>query len=350
MVVVPLHKEILDNDLTLVYIGARIGLVDGWSHIYSLSLQHHLFMELRPSAPFNDGERFLSPPPFAWLLAPLTAAGPAGATYAWLAVSVAALLCAWWLAAPGDGWIRGLWLLALLAWYPVQYGLGLAQPTAAVLLAVIASWALAVRGREYLAGVVLGVSAGLKPQLVLALPLVLLVAGRWRIAAAWAATAALAVIVSVIVIGQQGAGDYRALLAEAQNVPNNRYFTAAFVLGPGVASYLWQGLVLAAAIAGAAVNRGARLERLFALGLVATAVGATYWHVQDYAILAGAVWLFWRAGSPAWQRWWLVVVAIGGELAWPLTPLPMLVGLAVWLAFLVIPERHARRPLTQPAR
>lgn len=349
VVVVPLHREALDNDLTLVYIGARIGLQDGWNHIYSLSLQHQLFTELRPTAPFNDGERFLSPPPFAWLMVPLTAIGAAGATYVWLGVSVASLVAAWWIAAPASGWTRALWLLAALAWYPVQYSLSLAQPAPVVLLAVIACWALAERGRPYLAGVVLGLSV-LKPQLVLAVPLVLLAAGRWKIAAAWAATVGVAALVSLMVVGQQGVGDYRSLLAEAQNVTNNRYFTSAFVLGPGLASYAWQGLVLAGGVAGAVLNRRASLARLFALGLVATAVGATYWHLQDYAMLVGAVWLFWRTEPPAWQRWWLLVVAVGGELAWPLTPLPILVGLAAWLVFIAVPDRPRKHPAPVPAR
>ena len=64
----PLRRDILDNDLTFVYIGARIGLEQGWSHIYSLALQHDLFLQLRPHGDFNDGARFISPPPFAWLV------------------------------------------------------------------------------------------------------------------------------------------------------------------------------------------------------------------------------------------------------------------------------------------
>jgi hypothetical protein len=349
VVFIPLHKEALDNDLTLVYIGARIGLEQGWSHIYSLNLQHRMFTELRPAAAFNDGERFLSPPPFAWLVAPLSAFGPAGATYLWLALSVTSLVAAWWMAAPATGLIRALWLLAAFAWYPVQYSLSLAQPAVVVLVAVIACWVLAERGRPYLAGIVLGLSV-IKPQLVVALPLVLLAAGRWKIAAAWAATVAVAALVSVIVIGQQGVGDYRALLAEAQNVTNNRYFTSAFVLGAGPAGYAWQGLVLVAGVAGAFLNRTASLARLFALGLVATAIGATYWHLQDYAILVGAVWLFWRTGPPAWQLWWLLVVAVGGELAWPLTPLPILVGLTGWLVVLAMPDRPRPRAALAAAR
>jgi hypothetical protein len=261
----------------------------------------------------------------------------------WLGASLAALVAAWWIAAPGSPQTRTLWLIALLAWYPVQYSLSLAQPDAIVLLAAVACWKLADRGRPYLAGAVLGVSV-LKPQLTLALPLVLLAAGRWRIAAAWAVTVGVLAAVSLLVIGPQGLSDYRALLNEAQHVVNNRYFTPAYVFGPGLLSYAVQAIFVGVGLAGAYLNRHGSPARLFAIGLLCSALGATYWHLQDYAIVAGAAWLFWHDPAPAWQRWWLVVVAVGGELAWPLTPLPILVGLAVWLVFLALPPRTAMRP------
>jgi hypothetical protein len=338
----PLHREILDNDLTLAYIGARIGLEHGWSHLYSLSLQHELFAQLRPGAPFNDGERFISPPPSAFVLVPLTIFGAAATVYVWLAASMVSLVAAWWIAAPGSGRFRILWLIAALAWYPVQYSLSLAQSDLIVLLAAVASWKLADKGKPYLAGVVLGVSV-LKPQLTLALPLVLLAAGRWRIAAGWAATVSVLAIVSALLIGQQGLNDYRALLSEAERVANNRYFTPAYVFGGGALSYLVQGVLIVVGVVGAYFNRHSSLTRLFALGIVTSALGATYWHLQDYTILVGATWLFWRDHVPAWQGWWLLVVAIGGELAWPLTPLPILVGLAIWLVCLALPQRQAVR-------
>jgi len=342
-VVVPLRADILDNDLTLVYIGVRIGLEHGWSHVYSLSLQHELFTQLRPHAPFNDGERFVSPPPLAWLVLPLSLFGAAGATYIWLAISLLALVAAWWLAAPGTGQAHALWLLAALAWYPVLYSLSLAQPDLVIVLVVAASWKLADAGKPYLAGVVLGLSV-LKPQLTLALPLVLLAGGRWKIAGAWAATAAVLAALSVAFVGAQGVSDYRSLLNEAQHVTNNRYFTLAYLLGPGTLSYVAQAVVVVIAMAGAYLDRGASHARLFALGIVATALGATYWHLQDYAILVPAAWFFWRSRPPAWQQWWLLVVVIAAELAWPLRPLPILIGVAVWFAFLVTP-----RPRTEPS-
>jgi Glycosyltransferase family 87 len=334
----PALHDPTDNDLTLVYIGARIGLEHGWSHIYSLALQHQLFAQLRPEIPFGDGERFLSPPPMAWLIVPLTALGVGGAFYAWTAISLGALVAAWWLAAPGEGWTRSLWLLGALAWYPVLYSLSLGQPAMIVLLAVAACWKLADAGRPYLGGAALGLSV-VKPQLALVLPAVFLVAGHWRIAAGWGVTVAILAGLSLIVIGPQGIGDYRSLMTEAQMVTNNRYFTLAYVLGPGLISYLAAAAVVAVGLVGAYLNRGVGLPRLFALGLITTTLSATYWHLQDFTILVMAAWFFWRDTPSEWQRAWLLVVALAGELAWPVSPLPILIAVAVWLAFLIMPSR-----------
>jgi hypothetical protein len=323
-----------------VYIGARIGLEHGWSHVYSLDLQHQLFSQMRPGTPFGDGERFLSPPPAAWLAAPLTLVGAQTGFFVWLFLSVAALAGAWWLAVPGTGWVRVLWLLGAAAWYPVLYSLSLGQPVVLVLLGVIACWRLAESGKAYLAGAVLGLSV-LKPQVAIAVPVVLLVAGRWRIAAGWAATTGVLAVVSLLMIGAQGVNDYRSLLAEAQNVVNNRYFTWAYLVGPGPISYVIQVIFIVLGVAAAYANRRASLARLIALGLLISMLSATYWHLQDFAILVGAAWLFIRDEPPGWQRAWLVVVALAGELAWPLTPLPILLAVTVWFAMLAIPRRTA---------
>ncbi len=328
--------------MTLVYIGARIGLEHGWSHVYSLDLQHQLFSQMRPGTPFGDGERFLSPPPAAWLVAPLTLVGAQAAFFVWLFLSVAALAGAWWLAAPGTGRVRVLWLLGAAAWYPVLYSLSLGQPVILVLLGVVACWRLAETGKPYIAGAVLGLLV-LKPQVAIAVPVVLFVAGRWRIAAGWAATTGVLAVVSLLMLGTQGVNDYRSLLAEAQNVVNNRYFTWAYLVGPGPISYAFQVIFIALGVAAAYANRRASLARIIALGILISMLSATYWHLQDFAILAGAAWLFIRDQPPAWQRAWLVVVALAGELAWPLTPLPILLSVTVWFAMLAIPRRAPDR-------
>src|SRR6266567_3927059 len=62
-------------------------------------------------------------------------------------------------------------------------------------------------------------------------------------------------------------------------------------------------------------------------------------HLLDFAILLGAAWLFIRDEPPAWQRAWLIAVALAAELAWPLRPLPVLLAVAVWFVMVAIPHR-----------
>jgi len=342
VVVLPLRADPLANDLTQVYIAVSIARDHGWSHIYSLVLQQDLFERLRPHAVWNDGAWFTPAPPYAWLVFPLTLLGAAGAVYSWLAISLLSLVAAWWVAGPGQGRARVLWLLGALAWYPVLYGLSLVQPGLVMTAIVAVAWRLGESRRPYLAGAVLGLSV-IKPQLVLVLPVVLLTAGRWRILLPWAAIGAALALLSVLALGSTGLQDYMATLAHQGQMANNRYFTLAYLTGPGPLGYVASGAVMAVAVVGAYLNRRASLARLFALGIVASTLAATYWHLQDFTILVLAAWLFWRDHPPAWQRACLLVTVVGGEFAWGVTPLPVLIGVTLWLGFLVTPR------VSQPA-
>ena len=67
--------------------------------------------------------------------------------------------------------------------------------------------------------------------------------------------------------------------------------------------------------------------------------GAVLWLV----LLAGA------ARNLLWRGSWLLVVVAAGELPWPLSALPILIAVAVWLAVLIVPSPPpARREEVRP--
>jgi hypothetical protein len=151
-------------------------------------------------------------------------------------------------------------------------------------------------------------------------------------------------------LGGDELGEYRGLLAlEAQDV-NNRFFTIAVLFGPGWQTSLAQGVVIAVGLVAAYLNRHASLSRLIALGLVTSVLSAPYSHLQDFTILLVAAWLFWRDQPPTWQRWLLLVIALTLEVAWPLTPAPALVAIAVWWVILCVPVTVRKpTPMVAPA-
>src|SRR5438132_1112001 len=60
------------EDLHLHLVAARVGLSHGWSHIYDIDLQRATAADLGPSGGLIDSMHlFISPPPTAWMLAPL---------------------------------------------------------------------------------------------------------------------------------------------------------------------------------------------------------------------------------------------------------------------------------------
>jgi Glycosyltransferase family 87 len=334
----PVFIDPLDQDTVFVVMGARIGLEQGWTHLYSFSLQQQYYAMMRPGAEFDQLARYLHPPPFAVMFIPLTLIPLPVVFWIFFAIDLAALLTCWYVLAPGNGFTvpKVVLLLATLAWYPVLFELREGQPVMLVVLAVTGCWYFAQAGRPWLAGVALALSV-LKPQLVFWLPACLLLAGQWRIAAGWAATAAVLALGSLALVGQQGLHDYLSLLDFARSIVFNRYFTLAYIFGPGPATTVAQSVVVAAGLFAAYRMRNESLDRIMALGIVTSMLAIPYDHVHDFAVLVPAIYLFLRTNPPGWRRAWLLVLWISIELMWPATPLPLLLSQIGWLVLIALP-------------
>jgi len=323
------------NDFTFYYAAARIGLAHGWASIYDLQLQQAELDAIGSGIKIAELARYISPPPVAWSALPLTALPYPVAYWTWSALLLAALVLAWYFAAPGAGRARVIYLAAAIGWLPVIYGLQLGQPGLFVALGVAGSYALLRANRPLWAGVALGAIA-LKPQLAFLVPLALLAAGRNRAflgsVLALGGLAALA----ALALGSSGIGAYETRLAFAAGVPVNRELTLAYFVSDLTVTRAVQVAIAIWCLVLAYRARRRGPEWPFLCALVGGMLATPYVHLDDLLMLGLAAWLCLRARVPRWTWVYVlaVVLAVEGEPIWG--PAPVITGELGALAFLSV--------------
>jgi hypothetical protein len=146
---------------------------------------------------------FVNIPGLVWLFVPLVPLGETAAAWAFLALGAAATAGAYALLvrlgrpAPRAA---GALLLLFLANGPLVNSLREGNTTHFILLLLIVALLLWRRRRDFAAGLVLGLTAMIKPPLML-LGIYFLLRGRWRVVAGGAATIAATVAVSLATFG-----------------------------------------------------------------------------------------------------------------------------------------------------
>lgn len=351
------------NDFTFYYAAARLGLAHGWSHLYDLRLQQEQLDAIGSHITVAQLARYVSPPPLAWLVTPLTLLPYQVAYGLWSALLVAALVLAWHLAAPGSGRARVIFLVAAFGWLPIIYGLQLGQPPLLVAAGVAACYALLHRGRDVEAGAVLGVLV-VKPQLALLVPVVLLVSGRWRALASAVVVLGAITAVSVVALGPSGVTDYVDRLNLASMVPENQAQTLAGWIHDLQAARVVQALVAAWTLGVAYRLRRRGPAVVLAVALVGGLAASPYVHYDDLVMLGLACLLFLRAARGRWVFAYAIALFIAAE-GFPVWQAgPVLAGELLALALLSVPalehhldyiekddaEREPRAPTFEPAR
>src|SRR6266581_792945 len=305
------------NDFTFYFAAAKVGLTHGWGSIYDLALQQAQLDAMGSRITIAELARYISPPPVAWSALPFTALPYEVAYWAWSAFPLAALVAIWWLAAPGPGRMRIIFLAAALGWLPVIYGLQLGQPGLFVALGVAGSYALLKANRPLWAGVALGALA-LKPQLGFLVPLALLAAREYR--AFLGSVIALGVlgVASVLALGADGLNSYFDRLSFAAGVPVNRELTIAYFAGTGTATRLIQLMFAVWSLGLAALLRRRGIEWMYACALVGGMLVTPYVHLDDLVMLGLAALLVLRARPPVWAWVYALVgvLAVEGEPIW----------------------------------
>jgi hypothetical protein len=339
-------KPIDSLDFSYYYAGARIGLEHGWSRIYDLDLQRQVFYQLHPSSDAFDWRRyFVSPPPVAWLVAPLTLLPLVPAFWTFASLSALALGVFGWLAVPGRGLGRVALFLTAACVYPVLIAIQTGQVTPIIAAATVLAWWLAQRGQQVLGGLVLLVLV-LKPQVALLVAPAMLIAGHRRLFLTWLIGSAALALVSVASLGGHGLDQLRSALSLEQGQPANLEWTLAGLLGSGPVT--WALEVAAAGVAVLVVwRRRQSLEAVLVAAIVGTLLAAPYHNPSDFALLAPAAWLYVRTGAPRWHLGWLAVGLLGTYLAAAFGPSLILVFLAGWLGLLMLEAFGERQPLLQ---
>ena len=340
------------EDVRIYYVAAEAGLRYGWSTIYDIPTLRSLSTGFAGGQTNIDSSAtYISPPLLAWLFAPLTALPEPVAYAVWAALSLAALLWMWHIAAPYSGLARVAMLLLALALWPALDAFYRGQPIPILVALVAGAWWLADRNRPLAAGVALAFATALKPQVVYLVPLALLISGRYRVVLGWAAACAVLAIAIVVSLGQSGVQSWWQTFQLVETNGEHAYFTLAYLFGFGALTYSLLAILGIAALA-VVWRRRHDLEIVFAAGLLGSLAVSVHLHLYDYSTLVLAVWLVLRTSPPWWHRLWLLSGILTMQALALGFPVPQLLWDAGWLGILVVSSffgSGASGPATRPA-
>jgi alpha-1,2-mannosyltransferase len=335
-------------DFLTHYTAGRMVLAGDARDLYDLPVQAAA-QEKALGTPLDRPSPFLLPPAAALLFAPFALLPYSVAATLWAVVAVGLIaisLRVVWPLSPLRGRVpSGLAALALVGTYPVSMNL-VGGNNAALWLTIYALGArYLLTGRAIAAGLVLGFGA-LKPQLFLAVPVLLLVQRRWRALGAFAGVAGLLAAVSFALIGPAGAREYVGVLTSdayhsevAIRDAWRMLSLPAFVRGvvPGVSDLVTVGIAIGGLVLlGWAVRRTPLPVAFAATVLVSVAIDP-HCFLYDGMVLAVPILLHaggtgWGAPSWALAALWLLSWAVpfrtlpesGSIGAVPWTVLPLL--------------------------
>jgi Glycosyltransferase family 87 len=325
---------------------AKIGLQQGWSHLYDQALVAVAQKNLVPS---QWTQPFLSPPTVAWVVTPLTLFPYWIAFGIWAVFSFATLAAALAWSGVSTGVYRWIAVIGALAPWWVLHAVILGQVVPVVAAGVVVAWRLMRNDNQIAAGVVLSVIF-LKPNTAILVPVALLAAGRHRVLAGWVAAGGLLATIAIVLLGTHGVSGYvNQLTSPLPPGADALTLKGALDASGGFAAAL--RLVILGVVLATAYKLRASPGLVLSVGMVGSLVVSPYLHASDLCLLSAAAWMVWeeRNAVP-----WRAAIAVGWVAAspvlfltgtgpslnrWPLIELILLLALVV----------AAWRPLTSTA-
>ena len=332
---------------------ARVGLHQGWGHIYD---QQVVAQEQKLLVPYLWSQPFLSPPTVAWLVAPLAGAGYDSAYAVWALFTFAVFAAALAWAGLGRGWSRWIAVAGALSPWWVMHAVNVGQVVPLVAASTVVAWRLLRDKRDVAAGLVLSAIL-LKPNTAILVPLALLVAGRPRAFAAWLGAAASIGVAGALTLGPHGTSAYVAqLLGPLPRGADGLTLHGAFGVVGWTATMIRLGIV--AAVLTVAYRARANAGLVMSAAILGTLLVAPYLHAADLCLLAAAGWMLWQERPAAVWRialasLWVLAnpyLFIGGADPaldrWPLFELGLLavIVLSAWQPFTARADLRTRAP------
>lgn len=218
----------------------------------------------------SDTAIFPYPPTFVLLTEPLAWLPMVTAYYVWVALSLSAVVLA----------LRRLEApIVLIA--PAVFMAGVSGQTSLVIGAALFA-CVTLPSRPWLAGVLLGIAACIKPQAVVLAPVVLLATGQWRVLAAAAVTGFALVCAATLAYGWRIWLDWLHLLPTVVS-STDAAFTGRLLALPG----WWKLVAVAVGLAGSWIAARRGQPRLaMTVAVAATLLGSLHSLDYDVAILA----------------------------------------------------------------
>jgi hypothetical protein len=304
------RPEPLGIDYHTYLAAARVGVEQGWSHIYD---QARVEAEQTLLVPDQNSQPFLSPPTDAWLVTPLMALAYLTSYWVWAALTFAAYLLALIWSSTGAGLNRWLLVVAAVAPWWVLHGVRVGQVVPLVAAGLVIAWRLLREDRNIAAGLALSVVL-LKPNTAILVPVVLLVAGRYRTFVTFAAVAVVVAGVALLTLGPAGIADYWNQL-RGPLPPGADSLTLQRALGVGPDAGALARVFVVAATVLIAFRLRSLPGQVIAVGILGSLLATPYLHASDLILLVVAAWIVWQERP---EIAWRIGLAAGWVLASPL--------------------------------
>src|SRR5579864_2083058 len=318
-------------DFTAFYAAGKCVQSGLGSQLYSTQTQALLQQEFASGVKIRNGPLPFTHPPFeALLFAPLAFLSYSAAYWVWDAVSLLELVTFLLLLRPHipklRGWSEALPFLCGLAFFPVFVCVVQGQDSLLLLLLFGLAFAAMKGGRDFVAGICLGLAL-FRFQLVLPVMAVVLLRRRWQTVAGFAVTGAALAGISAAVVGWEGLINYpRQLLrfshAQAGGAMNPRVMpnlrgVLAGLAGDGNSAHLLIGALSLCLVAWAAWKWkvcGPEFDLGFGVSMVVAVMVSYHLMAHDLSVLLlplllGAEWLL--RERPQGIARWLTVAGIG---------------------------------------